>query len=789
MTAKKGKVRISKLKRSNQKRTKLARQGKLKHKRNKKATPKPLFGGPQNPPHHGTHEGEEESDHDLGILDMVDEDDIDFLKNAVSSRSYSLLNKIRYRNDSHKDVNKRKRVPDDDEREIEDKYEEELLEPGNKKTKYLLPIKTKQGIVCRTVEEEEVVNDEDNEKENIPEEGKAVEPDSESDGEIVLDETVEGDSLNPNVPVSTAQLIFHRQQLLQKRKFQIGVLSSGLLEAPETKVKNFKVLLEIMEERTPEIRITVCKLACVSLLEVFKDLLPAYQIKHQETAGVKLKKTTLQLQNYEKSLLKAYKMYLQKLEKLTNILCPKRGNTKVFSEQEIALGKLSVQCLCELLVAHPYFNFSRNLAQMLIPFLNHRFSDVRERVAEAVKTVLKEDKKGEISLDIVRRINHLVKSRSHSVHVEVLGVLLSLRIKDVNLDKEKEDFIKQKKFKTHRQKLLTMSKRERKKSKKLEELEKELLETKAEENVQSKQQNLTEVTKTVFTIYFRVLKQAPSSKLLSVTLEGLARFAHCINLEFYHDLVNVMDHMLENEPLGHREQLHCVETVFTILSGQGDVLNIDPFRFYSHLYRNLLHINAGKSQDDMQIALRTLDAVLIKRRKKISNQRLLAFTKRVSTLALQLLHNGTLSCLALVKTILTMNKSVDILLDLDSTVGQGHYFPELEQPEYCNAGNTALWEMTVLQRHYHPTVRKFASHILHNVPATGEGSLPPDLAKQSPEALYTNFDPSDMAFSPSVPVPKKNVAKGRPLGKINFINQDLENYTENIFKAVNTTLS
>jgi len=60
-------------------------------------------------------------------------------------------------------------------------------------------------------------------------------------------------------------------------------------------------------------------------------------------------------------------------------------------------------------------------------------------------------------------------------------------------------------------------------NKRLEELERELLETKAEENKQAKQQHLTEVTKLVFTIYFRVLKKAPSSKILCITLEGLAR--------------------------------------------------------------------------------------------------------------------------------------------------------------------------------------------------------------------------------------------------------------------------
>lgn len=99
-----------------------------------------------------------------------------------------------------------------------------------------------------------------------------------------------------------------------------------------------------------------------------------------------------------------------------------------------------------------------------------------------------------------------------------------LRIKDVNLDKEKEEETKQKKLMSHKQRILALSKRERKKNKKLEQVERELLETKAEENKQSKQKLLTEITSIVFTIYFRILKQVPNSKILSICLEGLAKY-------------------------------------------------------------------------------------------------------------------------------------------------------------------------------------------------------------------------------------------------------------------------
>lgn len=79
-------------------------------------------------------------------------------------------------------------------------------------------------------------------------------------------------------------------------------------------------------------------------------------------------------------------------------------------------------------------------------------------------------------------------------------------------------------------------------------------------------------------------------------------------------------------------------------------------------------------------------------------QRLLAFIKRMSTLSLQVLPNGTLALLCLIKQILQVNSSTDILLDNDDTsLGQGIFLPEMEEPEYCNANSTLLWELIPLQ--------------------------------------------------------------------------------------------
>lgn len=116
-----------------------------------------------------------------------------------------------------------------------------------------------------------------------------------------------------------------------------------------------------------------------------------------------------------------------------------------------------------------------------------------------------------------------MKSRENDVFPEVLTALVVLEIKDINLDADKEKELKERKMEARKKRLISLSKREKKRQKKLKELEHEMMETKAEENKQSRGQKLTEIVKMVFNVYFRILKNDPGSKLLGTTLEGLAR--------------------------------------------------------------------------------------------------------------------------------------------------------------------------------------------------------------------------------------------------------------------------
>lgn len=110
-----------------------------------------------------------------------------------------------------------------------------------------------------------------------------------------------------------------------------------------------------------------------------------------------MKKDTLQLQNYEAVLLKSYKLYLQKLEKLAGMLNRKKGDTRKLKEQEMKLGEVAINCMCDLLIAHPYFNFSVNVANLLVPYLDSKWLNVRDTVSKCVTQIFKEDKRGDLS--------------------------------------------------------------------------------------------------------------------------------------------------------------------------------------------------------------------------------------------------------------------------------------------------------------------------------------------------------------------------------------------------------
>ncbi|KAM3592057.1 uncharacterized protein V6R79_012117 [Siganus canaliculatus] len=553
-----------------------------------------------------------------------------------------------------------------------------------------------------------------------------------------------------------------RLQKISEKKLHIAGLGSAIVADPYSNIKRLKELRGMMMESDPSVAVTVRKLVMVSLMEIFKDISPTYRIRPltAEEKATKVKKETRQLREFEEGLVSQYKFYLEDLEQIIKDWkqTKKKRSQAVGFHSYRGLAEVAIRCLSELLLALPHFNFHNNIIVAMAPLMNDSDRKVSDLCCEAFRNLFHQDKMGGASLAAVRVVSGLVKSLNYRVRPEVLRTLLSLRIKEVEMKKDMEDTAPKKKFMNNKEKKKNLSRMQRKWKKAEEKLEKELLEAEASENKDKKLKLHTETLNIVFLIYFRILKKAQKSILLPAVLEGLAKFAHLINLEFFDDLLNVLQNLIQSGDLTHRESLHCIQTVFTILSGQGDVLNIDPLSFYSHLYRMLPQLHAGAPNDDIIIVLQCLDAMLTRRKKQVTLQRAMAFIKRLSALSLHVLPNASVGLLSANRAAMHAFPKCDFLLD-NEVHGSGFYLPELEEPEHCNAQNTALWELHTLQRHYHPVVRQLAFHLCQGAPSEGSAALSVDLSRRSPVELFNVYSARDMTFNPPVAPPgskKKN---------------------------------
>lgn len=104
-----------------------------------------------------------------------------------------------------------------------------------------------------------------------------------------------------------------------------------------------------------------------------------------------VKKTTLARVSYENELLLQYKKFLIHCEGFTQQLRRSRKLNKEGIEEKQSIAEVAVQCMCDLLMAHPYFNYSMNIGQMLVTMLNSDQENVRKLVHSCFVTIFKTD--------------------------------------------------------------------------------------------------------------------------------------------------------------------------------------------------------------------------------------------------------------------------------------------------------------------------------------------------------------------------------------------------------------
>lgn len=209
-----------------------------------------------------------------------------------------------------------------------------------------------------------------------------------------------------------------------------------------------------------------------------------------------------------------------------------------------------------------------------------------------ISKVFEQDTTGADSLHLVRLLSKAIKTASYRVNPAVFDVFLHLQLNNesgirasgdhATRDDAHTQRTKQKWVKKGNRQPVHISKKSRKALKARKEVEKEYAEAEMVVSSEEKQRERTETLKILFALYFRILKLDQNTPLLAPTLEGLAKFAHLINVDFFRDILAVLRSHINSSAslnaddtsreLDLRQRLLCIVTAFDVLSGQGTFL-------------------------------------------------------------------------------------------------------------------------------------------------------------------------------------------------------------------------
>lgn len=439
----------------------------------------------------------------------------------------------------------------------------------------------------------------------------------------------------------------------------------------------------------------IATLAIMSLLAIFKDILPSYRIRQQTDIERenKMSKETKALWDYERALLTHYQQYLQVLEKAWERGQPQGG-------QPSRLAMTSMIALCELLKSAYHFNFRSNILTIVVRQMNNRNSDpVSAACCKAVGFVFEKDLQGEVSMETSRLVAKLVKEYRGALRPGVVRAFIHLPLR-VHTDEAQAAKLAEQ-----------ANAKKRKKDKELAEIEADLKEGSGTVDKIILARCQSETLQNVILTYFRILKSTDTKTrhgLLPVALEGLAKFSHLINIDTVVDLLDVLKELLvEVDDLPLEASLNCVLTAFQTLEGPGREMQIDQKEYITPLYSQLARVGSeGSSRKITELLLRCLTAAFIKRR-EYSTVRVAAFLKQTFTVAMHAPVYTSVPLIALARQILQRYPSAHQLLESESDViTSGQYTPDVDDPEHSNPFSTSAWELAVLKFHFHPQVRQ-----------------------------------------------------------------------------------
>ncbi|MCL7033959.1 hypothetical protein MKW94_010872 [Papaver nudicaule] len=529
------------------------------------------------------------------------------------------------------------------------------------------------------------------------------------------------------------------EEVLLSKKSKLAELGMALLTDPESNIRSLKEIVQLSKDENP----AIVKLGLLSLLAVFKDIIPGYRIRlpTEKELEMNVSKEVKKMRFYESTLLTSYKVYLQRL---------------IVLQKQSSFKHVAVRCLCSLLDAVPHFNFRENLLTAVVNNMSSPDDVIRKLCCTAIKSLFLNEGKhgGEATVEAVHLIANLVKLHECRLHPSTIEIFLSIHFSE---DIGKADMSKGEKEKK-------VSKKEKRKMKKAEESNKpqvnnkkrsrQDLKTKTREEVDADLKAVTfapdvlerrrmqsDTLSSVFQIYFRILKHTTETSstrtavsarssfggfgeypLLAPCLTGLGKFSHLIDLDYMGDLMNSLkklasggtdlDSTCENG-LTVSERLRCCIVAFKVMRSNLDALNVDLHEFFIQLYNLMLEYRPDRDQGE--VLAEAVKTMLCEGRQH-DMQRAAAFIKRLATFSLCFGSAEAMAALVTLRDLLQKNIKCRNLLENDAGGGSlsgsvAKFQPYASDPNQSGALASVLWELSLLSNHYQSKISAAASSI------------------------------------------------------------------------------
>ncbi|KEG12748.1 putative condensin subunit 1 [Trypanosoma grayi] len=545
------------------------------------------------------------------------------------------------------------------------------------------------------------------------------------------------------------------------------------------------------------------------------DVIPSYKIsatldEEDGGQGGRKQKEVYQVQKLEHEVLTQYEHFLQLLRRLQR---------KSHPEQQ-ALGSR----LCAQLVSHASeFNHADKLLTLAVEFANAKATRVAQPALTALSELLDGQMVSDATESIVSAMLNIVRKQSYAMNPKLLNILLHVRValvdmhrRDLTEEKAKNKRLKKEDKELARQLQKSKARRDR--------AEIAVKQGRILHRIFVIYLRVIEASKSC--------SQQHQTRILAPTLEGLVKFAPLVNVELYHDLLAALKDLVNDEETSVTTKLHALVAVASLAQRDATTTagdwRVDLSYFHEVLFRcllqaldipkcesakkpeapdedgdvddaasqgstssagslssqafsiansmaqaNFVQSNASKEWTfHVGLVLRAVD-LLVLTQKHLPVARVTAIVRRIAQAIPSCPPHIGLALLALNHRLMLRYPAVGgiVIGGSDNVItGHGAYNPEALQTASANADSSFTWEVSLLTKSYHPTLRHvaevFCRHF-HKLSKHTQGEAPvvtKQLDALGPYEVMESYDPSMGELRPPPPLPevmrrKKGAAK------------------------------